>query len=200
MFAQSLRVLIRSKNYRSFSAILSTLNQHNLNAQPIHSAKLLLSNAAFSSCGCLNSIAITDEKKPPRKKTPEVAKITLIDTHDKMSVTTLEQAEKLATSRRLKLVRIEDMDFRSKRVVYKLMSDAQFLDEERKEKKMHQEEKKEKAEKFTKGDKMIILSSKISEGDLQIKLSKMLRWIQKRYEIRVIISGPEGSLKEQVCF
>ena len=69
------------------------------------------------------------------------------------------------------------------------MTGAEFHAEEIK----RREEKKEaKKELHVKSEKLLTLSNKISEHDLNSKISKCLKWIEKLHEVRVVISGDES--------
>lgn len=149
-------------------------------------------------------IVVTKEIKKERVKTPEVVKITLLDSNDSiLSVTTIPEAEKLATSKKLKLIKIVDTDLRTKRPIYKLISKVDYLQEELTEKRKLKLENAAKREKLTKKNKVILLSSKISENDFELKLKKCLKWLDKDFEIRTVISGSAENTSQQVrnsCF
>lgn len=130
----------------------------------------------------------------PQKKTkrPIVPRITLISGKDDITITTLEDANKIASRRNLKLVKIVDLDTKTDRPVYKLMSSAEYASEDIK----HRKEKKNNA--AYKGEKVLMLSSVIADHDLQTQVKKVEKWVAKEYEVRVTISANSGSLDKCV--
>lgn len=123
--------------------------------------------------------------KKPKKKTIEIPKITLIQQNDAMSVTTLEEATKLARRRDLQLIKIQDLDPKSQRPVYKLATVAELLADD--------DSKESKAEKISSSKKHIVksltLGSRISEHDLSSRLKNISKWMAKGCEVRVLIQG-----------
>lgn len=145
------------------------------------------------------SIAKTAAKKE-RTKTPEIPKIALLDTNDKiLCTTTIAEAEKMAASRNLRLIQIVDKDARTVRPVYKLMSEAQYIQEDLEARKRHKEEKK-KGNSYLKGEKMIVFTTKITTGDFEMKMRRMLKWLEKKYEVHVLISGNANGEAALVIF
>ncbi|KAF5286619.1 hypothetical protein FQA39_LY16227 [Lamprigera yunnana] len=143
-------------------------------------------------------------EKLKRPKTQPPLRVTLISPNDDMTVTTLEEAKQISKRRNLKLTKVEDMNSKTQRAVYKLMSDSQYLNEELEEK-----HKRPEKQNLIKGDKLLMLNSQISQHDLEINLKKITKWISKRFEVRVVIEANghmgkaedvykflEGSLKE----
>lgn len=118
-----------------------------------------------------------------KTKRPIVPKITLISGKNDISVTTLEDAQKLATRRNLKLVKIVDLDAKTERPVYKLMTAAQYASEDVKAKK------DKKSNSPYKGEKVLMISAVISDHDLQTQVRKIEKWVAKEYEVRVSLSG-----------
>ncbi|XP_050307795.1 translation initiation factor IF-3, mitochondrial isoform X2 [Anthonomus grandis grandis] len=111
-----------------------------------------------------------------KKKTPIIPKITLLH-GDELTVTTLEEAQKLAKRRDLKLMKVTDIDTKTQRAVYRLLSGAEYLQED-----LKQREKK-KVQKYKgpyKGEKMLNISQNISEHDLQTDVNKIVKWLAKR--------------------
>lgn len=123
--------------------------------------------------------AVTQKKT----KRPIIPRITLISGKDDITVTTLEDAQKLATRRNLKLVKIVDLDTKTERPVYKLMTAAQYAAEDVKQKK------EKKSSSPYKGEKVLMISSAITDHDLQTQIKKIEKWIAKEYEARISISG-----------
>lgn len=132
---------------------------------------------------------IDAEREKRRKKM--VPRITLIGTDQNISVPTLEEAEKIASRRRLKLVKVSDFDTKSERPIYRLMTGTQLLAEER---KSRQDVTQKKSTGSLKGDKILSISSKIAEHDLSSKLKNVKKWLEKNYEVKVTVSGAEGKM------
>ncbi|PNF39715.1 hypothetical protein B7P43_G05645 [Cryptotermes secundus] len=122
--------------------------------------------------------------------------ITLIGTDNSPSVVSLSDAEKLAKRRDLKLVRIVDLDTKTQRPIYQLMTGPQYYSEDRKQRN----EKSTKKESGIKGDKLLTLSHRITPHDLSSKLKNVTKWLSKTYEVRVVINGDSNNMKcaEQV--
>lgn len=117
--------------------------------------------------------------------------ITLIGTDSSPSVVSLSDAEKLAKRRDLKLVRIVDLDTKTQRPIYKLMTGAQYYSEDRKQRN----EKSTKKEGGIKGDKLVTLSHRITPHDLSSKMKNITKWLSKTYEVRVVINGNSDNMK-----
>ncbi|XP_066257168.1 translation initiation factor IF-3 [Euwallacea similis] len=124
-------------------------------------------------------------EKPQRKKTSPIPKITLLFGDD-VSVTTVEEAQKIAKRRNMKLVKIIDLDTKSERPVYKLFTGAEYLAEDLKQR---ERKKTEKLKNPFKGEKVLILNHNISKHDLQTNIKKIVKWLEKRHEVRVVING-----------
>ncbi|XP_055906650.1 translation initiation factor IF-3 [Eupeodes corollae] len=125
--------------------------------------------------------------KPEKKKTKEIPKITLIQQNDSMIVTTLEEANKLALRRNLKLIKVQDLDPKSLRPVYKLATVAELLaeddiNENKSEKSASSSSKKHSVKSLT-------IGSRISDNDLNSRLKNIGKWLSKGCEVRVLIQG-----------
>ncbi|XP_063223489.1 translation initiation factor IF-3 [Bacillus rossius redtenbacheri] len=134
----------------------------------------------------------------PKKKGLVEPKITLLGTEGEVvGVTTLAEAHKISKRRDLRLVKTVDFDSKTGRPVYQLLTGAKFFEEEKKQRQLLKSNKKDVG---FKGEKILSLSSKISEHDLKSKLNKMLEWLVKRYEVRVAITAEPHNvgLAEQV--
>lgn len=90
---------------------------------------------------------------------------------------------------RLNDVAVERLTFFVNRAIYRLMTGAQYHEEEIKKR---EEKKESRKEQHLKSEKLLTLSSKISEHDLNSKISKCIKWIAKLHEIRVVVSGDES--------
>nr|CAH7736641.1 unnamed protein product [Callosobruchus chinensis] len=127
--------------------------------------------------------------QPKKKKVPMIPKITLLQGDD-LTVTTLEEAQKISKRRDLKLVKIVDLDTKTERPVYKLMTPQEYNAEDMK----HREKKKQQTGAL-KGEKVVLLSHSITEHDLQTHINKILKWLTKMYEVRVVINGDSNISK-----
>lgn len=105
----------------------------------------------------------------------------------------LEQARRIATRRDLKLVKVMDMDHKTQRPVYKLMTGAEYFEEDlnrRKEKSLRKNEE-------LKDPKLVNLSYKISGHDLASKIKNIVKWLNKSHEVRITINAP-GNIETAV--
>ncbi|XP_044748095.1 uncharacterized protein LOC123309187 [Coccinella septempunctata] len=134
---------------------------------------------------------VESEQKPPRKKTIPIPKITLIS-DSMVSITTLEEAKKLSKRRDLKLVKIVDMDVKTQRPTYKLMTGTEYHEEELKQREAR---KKQKNNSFIKGEKLLFLKDSINDHDLEIHCKKILKWIAKSLQVNVVINGTSSNDK-----
>ncbi|CAH1370019.1 translation initiation factor IF-3, mitochondrial [Tenebrio molitor] len=125
------------------------------------------------------------------RKTNIIPKITLVS-GDSVSVTTLQEAEKLSRRRDLKLIKIVDIDTKTERPVYRMMTGAEYHAEDLKQR---EQRKLEKQQQNIKGEKVLLINSKIAHHDLETQLRKALKWIKKNFEVRVIISGASGNVE-----
>lgn len=167
---------------------------------------VLQNNTKFSSiCVCPQKICYSNKPLQPivvesisgeelqkkKRKAPIVPRITLLSGKDDISVTTLEEAQKLAKRRDLKLVKILDLDTKTQRPVYKLMTATEYHAEDVKSKKQNKDT-------GFKGEKMIMMSTAISDHDLQVHIKKIEKWIAKNFEVRIAVSGSSSSTERAV--
>ncbi|XP_030745807.1 uncharacterized protein LOC115874708 [Sitophilus oryzae] len=158
-----------------------------------------------SICSCYNNVHysnkpvrnIVAERDPEtgqikKKKLPIIPKVTLLHGED-ITITTLEEAQKIAKRRDLKLVRIIDLDTKTQRPVYKLMTGAEYFQEDLKQR---ERKKAEKEKTGFKGEKVLMISQNISEHDLQTQINKVIKWLDKKYEIRVVINGDKDNSRK----
>lgn len=117
--------------------------------------------------------------------------ITLIGTDNNPLVVSLSDAEKIAKRRDLKLIRIVDLDTKTQRPIYQLMTGAQYYTEDRKLRK----EKSAKEASGFKGNKLVTLSHRITSHDLSSKVKNITKWLSKAYEVRVVINGDNDNMK-----
>lgn len=128
-----------------------------------------------------------------KKKTVTIPKITLLH-GDEITVTTFEDAQRLSKRRDLKLVKIVDIDTKTQRPIYKLMTGSEYHAEDIKQR----EQKKKSKESFTKGEKLMLINCKIETHDLEVNIKKISKWIAKFYEVRVIINGDNNRMQKAV--
>lgn len=62
--------------------------------------------------------------------------------------------------------------------------------------KRREEKKESRKEQHIKAEKLLTLSSKISDHDLQSKIAKVVKWIEKLHEVRVVVSGGESEMQK----
>ncbi|KAJ8984951.1 hypothetical protein NQ317_007820 [Molorchus minor] len=187
---------------------------------------VLLKHTLPKSCSCQNifysrSVNINIDANMDKaavenkKKTTSIPKITLIQ-GDELTVTSLEEAQKLSKRRDLKLVKIIDLDTKTQRPVYKLMTGSEYFAEDLKQREL---KKLEKQSSTIKGEKVLILGHSISEHDLMTDVKKLLNGLQSimrsgllsvetaviwrkqdRYQIEKVYGLLEESLKSTTRF
>ncbi|KAK5643757.1 hypothetical protein RI129_007602 [Pyrocoelia pectoralis] len=99
----------------------------------------------------------------------------------------------MSKRRDLKLVKLVDLDNKTQRPVYKLMSGSEYHAEEL---KLRQNKKLDKPNNALKGEKLLMLNAHISKHDLEVHIKKILKWTSKRYEVRVIVSGDANNTEK----
>lgn len=132
---------------------------------------------------------INAEGKDVIKKKVYENRITLISPDNSLSITDLKNAQNISLRRDLKLVKIQDTDAKTRRPVYKLMTSSEYHAEElskRKEKQLARQNAS------IKGEKLLTLSSRIGEHDLMTGIKKMLKLVEKQYEVKVVIAGDDA--------
>ncbi|XP_072941785.1 translation initiation factor IF-3, mitochondrial [Epargyreus clarus] len=133
------------------------------------------------------SIRITaDGKDIPKKKVIE-SRITLIGPDNSVSITDLKNAQSLSLRRDLKLVKVQDEDSKTRRPIYRLMTNAEYHQEELSKRK----EKQATRSNALKGQKLLTLTSKIAEHDVMVNVNKIKKLLEKQYEVKIVISGSE---------
>ncbi|KAI5634319.1 hypothetical protein NE865_12933 [Phthorimaea operculella] len=151
----------------------------------------LFSVRRLIECRSASTRITADGKDVPKKKNYET-RITLIAPDSSVSITDLKNAQSLSVRRDLKLVKVQDVDSKTRRPVYKLMTSAEYHQEELQKRK---EKQAARQNSFIKGEKLLTLSSRIGENDLMTGVKKMLKLLEKQYEVRVVIAG-EGQSGE----
>lgn len=142
---------------------------------------------------------INAEGKDVIKKKTYENRITLISPDNSLSITDLKNAQNISLRRDLKLVKIQDIDSKTRRPVYKLMTNSEYHAEElskRKEKQMARQNAS------IKGEKLLTLSSRIGEHDLMTGIKKMMKLVEKQYEVKVVIAGEdaEAAIKSEKIY
>lgn len=127
-----------------------------------------------------------------KKKTPIVPRITLVHANG-MEITTLEEAQKVAKRRDLKLVKLIDADTKTHRPIYKLMTGTEYHKEDLKQREYRKSQKS-----GFKGEKVLMIGHNISEHDLKVHINKVLKWIQKNCEVRIVLNGDKINIKKAV--
>ncbi|XP_012230756.2 translation initiation factor IF-3 [Linepithema humile] len=137
---------------------------------------------AFSKKSILENDDATAAKKP-RPKTVPVPKITLLLPDNSITVTVLEEAQRLAKRRNLNLVKISDFDSKTERPSYKLTTT--FLEES-------EEEDASKYTQKSKGIKLFYISAKIGDNDLRTKTKNLLKLLNKGHKVKIVINLDEA--------
>lgn len=166
------------------SIILSnnTLSQHiqtSGNLLRLHNVRV------YSNYSHTKSDNVFSKTPEVRKKTVPIPKVVLLSEEGKvMDQVTFEEAQLLAKRRNLNLVKIIDISLKTTLPTYKLMSKVQLLQEKNSSKQ------KKGIEKNTlfKATKDFIFSNKIEQHDLEIKINKMIKLLNKQHKVRVYIT------------
>ncbi|EDX06735.1 GD10854 [Drosophila simulans] len=101
-----------------------------------------------------------------------VQKITLIQQNQAMSITTLEEAQKLAKRRELHLLRLEQTDAKTGRAMFKLVTAAEMLSDDAEQSRSASEKVKDK-----KSEKSLTIGARITEHDLSSRLKNIVKWL-----------------------
>ncbi|XP_039483903.1 translation initiation factor IF-3 [Drosophila santomea] len=126
-----------------------------------------------------------------RSPKASVQKITLIQQNQSMSITTLEEAQKLAKRRELHLLRLEQADAKTGRAMFKLVTAAEMLSDDAEQSRSASEKVREK-----KTEKSLTIGARITEHDLSSRLKNIVKWLAKRHEVRILIQGNASGADE----
>ncbi|KOB65774.1 Translation initiation factor-3 (IF3), partial [Operophtera brumata] len=138
----------------------------------------LFSVRRLVECRPISTRLTADGKEVPKRKNFE-NRITLIGTDNSVSITDLKNAQSLSERRELKLVKLQDVDSKTRRPVYKLMTNTEYHAEEL---ERRQEKQTARQNNLIKGEKLLTLSTKIGEHDLMTGVRKMVKLLDKQYE------------------
>ncbi|XP_024877342.1 uncharacterized protein LOC112458129 [Temnothorax curvispinosus] len=130
----------------------------------------------------------SDGTKKPRPKTEPVPKITLVSPDNSITVTVLEEAQRLAKRRDLTLVKVNDLDGKTQRAVYKLVSSTGILEKTKTEIEEETKSADRTAQKSGKGAKLFYISAKITEHDLQTKTKNAVKLLSKGRKVKIAIT------------
>lgn len=126
-----------------------------------------------------------NDVKKPRPKTEPVPRITLVSPDNSTTVTVLEEAQRLAKRRNFTLVKISDLEAKTQRPLYKLVSTSSgILGETDKDTK----DTKDADRTAQKGTKLFYISAKITEHDLQTKTKNVLKLLTKKHKVKIVIT------------
>ncbi|XP_034181901.1 uncharacterized protein LOC117605100 [Osmia lignaria lignaria] len=148
---------------------------------------------------CKNDVEETTVKK--KKKTVRIPEITLMNIDGSITVTKLEQAEKLAKRHNFYLIKLPYIDTKGSRHIYKLVDHATYIreigtSEKDKNKETNQNGKKDHKYKST---KLFEISSKINKHDLDTKLNNINKLLNKDHIVKIIFTYSENHKnKEEV--
>lgn len=120
--------------------------------------------------------------KPQRPKTEPIPKITLILLNGSITVTELEDAQRLAKRRNLSLIKVSDTANKAQRFVYKLVSNSTLIDE------IGDDEIIQRNKQKSKDTKLLYISGKITEHDLQTKLRNVVKLLQKGNKVKIVLT------------
>lgn len=139
------------------------------------------------------SIAALDAKnegiKKPKPKTVPIPKITLISPNDSITVTILEDAQRLAKRRNLILTKVTDLDSKTQRAIYKLTSNISHVNRTEKATEAAEDVKNDDKDKQKfKEVKLLYISAKITEHDLSTKIKKVVKLLDKQHKVKLVIT------------
>lgn len=129
----------------------------------------------------------SDGAKKPRPKTVPQPRITLVSPDNSITVTVLEEAQRLAKRRNLTLVKVSDVEGKTQRAVYKLVNSTGILVDETEE-DTGSKSADRTAQKSDKTPKLFYVSAKITEHDLQTKTKNVMKLLTKGYRVKVAIT------------
>ena len=144
----------------------------------------LAQRQAISFSANRKTISPAEEEQKKKKKTPRVPRITLVHPDESVTIVLLEEAQKLAKRRNLHLAKMPYIDTKSDRDVYKLYSNADAVSENVEK----PSEEASKNDKQVKSTKLFPIQSRISDHDLDVKITNVNKLLTKRHRIKLLIS------------
>nr|XP_023018071.1 uncharacterized protein LOC111507063 isoform X1 [Leptinotarsa decemlineata] len=134
-------------------------------------------------CRYIRHLSTEENEGNVKRKSDQATLITLIR-NKQQSVTTLEEAEKLSKRRDLILVKVIDLDTKTQRPIYKLITLREYQNEDHKCK-----ECRTKNQNCLKGEKVLLISPNIDKNDLKTQIRRINKWIDKFYEVKIVVTG-----------
>ncbi|XP_059487380.1 uncharacterized protein LOC132203548 [Neocloeon triangulifer] len=143
--------------------------------------------------GCLSFCTDgKDLKKQPRPKTVPKPLVTLLGPEkNTMNVMLLEEAERIAKRRNLKLEKVSDPDGKSHRATYRLLSHGSSFQSH-----TYGTETKVINKQLDHKEKQMAMNAKIGFHDLESKIKQAIKWTEKQAETRVTITGDEDGTEK----
>lgn len=125
-----------------------------------------------------------EEQKRPKRKVRETTElITLLDSSDKvLGIKAKAESEKLAKKHHMLLEKVEVHKFGNNYPVYKLVSGADIV----------KRDQREKAASTSRDLKKISVSNRITDHDLEVKVKLIKRLLARNCEIHVAVTGSAG--------
>lgn len=136
---------------------------------------------AFCKKAIQENVDDNSANKKQRPKTVPVPKITLLLPDNSITVTVLEEAQRLAKRRKLNLIKVSDLDSKTQRPSYKLTTSSTVFEES-------EEEDTSKDTQKSRSIKLLYISSKINDHDLQVKTKHLLKLLNKRHKVKIVIT------------
>ncbi|EDW60566.2 translation initiation factor IF-3 [Drosophila virilis] len=142
----------------------------------------------------LTQATTTKTKSDEQKANRQQQKITLISPNQSISITTLDEAQKLAKRRDLHLLRLQQPDAKTGRIMFKLVTTAEMLADESEGKGAAKSTTGDKGNK--KSEKSLTIGARITDHDLASRLKNITKWLNKRHEVRILIQGNASGADE----
>lgn len=180
------------RNKMSLNKVLLSFMLRNSLRNDIYLNRTCFTTFPLGVCNSFSSKASSEtQEKSNKKKTAAIPKITLLN-GEELTVTTLEEAQKLSKRRDLKLVKLVDFETKTQRPVYKLLSGSEYHSEDIKQRAL----KKETRKNSIKGEKVLMINHNIFEHDLQTHIKKMKKWLDGMYEVKIVINGDISNMEK----
>lgn len=177
--------LLRTRLFRINKSFL--IKNENKEIQYVQNNFLWHQNINFD----LNNVNNLEEKTDKKKKIPKIPKITLIHPNNSITVTVLEDAEKLADRRNLQLVHVSDQ-CKNNRQIYKLVEYSKIKEKEENEEEEEKEKEKKYDKKKIKSTKLFTIKSDIMDYDLNIKINNINKVLKKNHKVKIFFIHRDG--------